>query len=459
MVFSSIEFLLYFLPSFFVCYFLASDKHKNFILLLFSLLFYAYSCYDAEYYILLLLFSLILNYTFSLLIDRNTIRGKISFIVSILFNIFMIFTFKYLDFFIDIVNKVNNTDLMKYHLLLPLGISFYTMQIISYLVDIYRGDTVVQKSFIKFSTYIIMFPQLVAGPIVRYNNIKNELYDKNISKSNIIEGIITFVFGLSSKVIVANQVSVIILDINRNITNMSFMMSWTSAIFYLIQLYFDFYGYSLMAIGLGKIIGFNIPKNFDLPFFSKSITEFWRRWHISLSTFLRDYVYIPLGGSKKGLIRTIINLIFVFFVSGLWHGAYYNYVLWGLFFGIVVAIERLFLSKILNKLNIISHIYAFLVAVIIFVLFANENLENAKILYQNMFTPNTIINEQFLEVVKINWKQMLLGGLCAININGLIYNKIKDNRIILGIIVIILIDIDTLLIIKGYNDPFMYFRF
>ena len=369
--------------------------------------------------------------------------------------------------------------MVKLNLMLPIGISFYTFQIVSYLIDVYYEKIDVEKNIINFSTYVIMFPQLIAGPILRFGDIMSQTkQERKIKIKDFSSGMKIFVIGLASKVIVANQLSLVDLDIrNYGLESMSLIIAWSGAIAYAMQLYFDFYGYSLMAIGLSKMMGFDIIENFKDPFLSKTVSEYWRRWHISLGTWFRDYLLYPILLSNpikkirkdvskifsKNFANFVVNVIatfFVWFTTGLWHGANYNFILWGLYFFIFLNIEQLFLEKILIKTKVISHIYLIIVITISFVIFSNENFTEMILYLKKMFDyKNIMYYDMFDKTILFNIKSIILGILFVIKFPQFIYKKISNIKIIDFIIISILLVVSLFLIYKGYNDPFMYFRF
>lgn len=466
MLFNSFKFILEFLPIFFICFFFTENKYKNYVVLIFSLIFYFNSCFDNINHFFIFLLSLCINFLFAKIIStyKNNYR-KIVLIISIIFNILILIYFKYFNFIIDIFSHINNNILnFKKGIVLPLGISFYTMQIISYLVDVYNNKSLNNLSFIKFSTYISMFPQLIAGPIVRYTDIEQQLSYDNINKENIINGFTIFVFGLSSKVILANLLSYVDLDVNENILYLSSATCWLSSICSMLQLYFDFYGYSLMSKGLCKMMGIDILDNFNSPLLSNSITIFWRRWHISLSNFFRDYVYIPLGGNRNGEYKTYINLFIVFLITGIWHGADITFVIFGVLFGIFVVVERILskydiYKKFLNN-KVLSHIYTFFVVIIIFVFFFRDGIELSINYLKNMFFINAeLINNQFFNIVNNNYKGIILAIVFLLELPQRFYKKYIKTIHAKYLITILLFILDLIVIYQGYNDPFMYFRF
>ena len=391
MVFSSMTFIWIFLPILLFVYYISKEKYRNIILLIFSLIFYSWG---EPKYIVLMLISILVNYIFGRILDKcNKKKNKtIVLIFSIIFNLGLLVYFKYFNFIAtNIDNIIGNNVIPNKNIVLPIGISFYTFQIMSYIIDLYRGDIKVQKNLLNLALYISFFPQLIAGPIVKYKDIDEQLQKRTVTIEKFSNGIKRFVYGLAKKVIFANTLAYIADTIfNSNIEFLNMPIAWLGAICYTLQIYFDFSGYSDMAIGLGKMFGFEFMENFNLPYISESITEFWRRWHISLSTWFKEYLYIPLGGNRKGKIRTYINLLIVFFATGIWHGASWNFVVWGLFNGFFLVIERIKLKELLdkNKLKFINHIYALLVIIFGWVLFRADTLKSALQYMKIMISPS-----------------------------------------------------------------------
>lgn len=468
MVFSSMIFLWMFLPIILFVYFISNNKFKNIILLLGSLLFYAWG---EPKYIILMLISILINYILGLLIDRFN-KKKLILIIGILINLGLLGYFKYFNFGIDIVNRVfGNGTLTSRNIILPIGISFYTFQILSYIVDLYRGEIKVQKNILNLALYVSFFPQLIAGPIVKYKDIEKEINNRIVTIDLFSDGVRRFVYGLSKKVIFANTLALVTDNILVNdILSLNTPILWLAAITYTLQIYFDFSGYSDMAIGLGKMFGFHFQENFNLPYISQSITEFWRRWHISLSTWFKEYLYIPLGGNRKGKIRTYINLLIVFFVTGLWHGASFNFIAWGLYYGFFLIIEKIFLLKLLkyNKFKFINSIYTLLVVIIGWVLFRSNGLLNAiqiiKLMFNFDFKTIYVLLPTFinLKTVYIIVLGILFAGPFQLLLNKLKnkdrlikFYKSKIEFIIIGILMIISI---SEMVANSYN-PFIYFRF
>lgn len=374
MLFSSITFLYYFLPLTLLVYFAAPKECKNTVLLLASLVFYGWG---EPKYVMLMGLSILLGYVFGLLVERyrENRAGKILCICSVCVTLSFLLCFKYADFFLTNVNAVTGLHLPLLRLALPIGISFYTFQIISYTVDVYRGEAA-QRNIIRLAAYVSMFPQLIAGPIVRYSNIAGQLKDREHSWSGAAWGIRRFVTGLAKKILIANQLGELC-GVFRASEEKSVLFYWMYAVAFALQIYFDFSGYSDMAMGLGRLFGFRFQENFNYPYISASITEFWRRWHISLGTWFRDYVYIPLGGNRRGRGRQFFNILVVWILTGFWHGAAWNFMAWGLFFAVLLIIEKQWLLQILEKSRLWSRVYTLLFVMISFVIFNAQSLEPA----------------------------------------------------------------------------------
>jgi len=388
MVFSSTVFLFIFLPLVLIINFLLKQEYRNFFLLLASLVFYAWG---EGILVLLMLFSIGVNYLsglgISFFLEKKRILSKWILGFSVAINLGLLFYYKYANFLVEIFQELGlNLDYDHKSILLPIGISFFTFQGISYLVDVYRRETEVQENLFHLGLYISFFPQLIAGPIVRYQDIAEEIKERTTDVPLFTEGVIRFIRGLAKKVIIANSTALIadqVFSLPGN--EISVVSAWLGILCYTIQIYFDFSGYSDMAIGLGKMLGFNFKENFNYPYISKSIQEFWRRWHISLSTWFRDYLYIPLGGNRKGLGRTYANLIIVFFITGLWHGASWNFIFWGLFHGLFLILER---SKVLNTVKwpiFLQHLYVLVVVILGWVFFRAETMTEAISYLGSMF--------------------------------------------------------------------------
>lgn len=372
MLFSSLTFLYLFLPIVLIVYFLVPKNWKNGVLLLASLVFYFFG--ERAYTALMVLASLS-GYVHGLLIDRfrGRVLSKVFLISSLVVGLGMLVYFKYTDFFLSNINLLLGTEIPLLRVIMPIGISFFTFQILSYTIDVYRGKAKVQKNFFKLATYVSLFPQLIAGPIVRYTTVAEELDHRTHSVSDAAYGTVRFLIGLGKKVLIANQLGAFV-EVFRNAAEPTVLFYWLYAVAYTLQIYFDFSGYSDMAIGLGRIFGFHFLENFNYPFISSSVTEFWRRWHISLGTWFRDYVYIPLGGNRVKLPRHLFNIFVVWMITGFWHGANWNFILWGLFFAVFLIAEKLTKKYFERIPRVLRHIYLLLIVVISFVLFNATSL-------------------------------------------------------------------------------------
>ncbi|MGG0245736.1 MBOAT family O-acyltransferase, partial [Bacillus mycoides] len=387
MVFSSLIFLFIFLPLALIVYYVSPKVLRNLILFIISLIFYAWG---EPVYIVIMIFSTIFDYINGILIDKYRNRKGIKkaiFINSIVINLGILGFFKYYGFVIENINTLFNLNIQVETLPLPVGISFYTFQTMSYVIDVYLGKVQAQKNIISFGTYVTMFPQLVAGPIVKYSDIDKQLQERKVTLDRFGEGMELFIRGLALKVLLANNIGLLWTSVKAtSISELTILTAWIGIIAFAFQIYFDFRGYSAMAQGLGKMFGFDFPENFNYPYISKSVTEFWRRWHISLGSWFREYVYIPLGGNRTGLIKQLRNLLIVWFLTGLWHGANWNFIVWGLYFGLFVTLEKLFLFKWLkNQMSFIGHVYTLIIVLIGWVFFEFENLSVAMNFIGTMF--------------------------------------------------------------------------
>ena len=463
MVFSSIPFIFFFLPIFLIIYYLVPFKIKNIILLIFSLIFYAWG---EPVYIILMIFSSVVDYTNGMLLNKtkNKTKRKIILWESIIINLGLLGIFKYSDFLITNINNLFNLDISLLNLPLPIGISFFTFQTMSYTIDVYRKKVKPEKNFLNFMTYVSMFPQLIAGPIVRYETISEELQTREISLNNFSSGMIRFLDGLFKKVLIANTVGALYLEISTNYTMYSALTLLIGLIAFAIQIYFDFSGYSDMAIGIGKMLGFNYLENFNYPYISKSITEFWHRWHISLSSFFKDYVYIPLGGSRTTTTKHIRNILIVWFLTGLWHGASWNFILWGLYFGIILLIEKFVLKNLLAKLpNIFKHIYSLILILIGWLLFAFEDFATLINYTKRLFGfNNNILGNDFYFFISNFVIILIISFIFATPFGKHIKEfmmKKKGLNIILGLSYIGLFIITIALLVSDTYNPFLYFRF
>ncbi len=465
MLFSSITFLYYFLPLTVAFYFLVPRRLKNVVLLFASLVFYGWG---EPKYIRLLGLTVVLGYGFGLLVERyrNKRAGRILCITSVVVTLSFLVYFKYADFFLSNIHAVTGWNIALLRLTLPIGISFYTFQIISYTIDVYRGETA-QRSLIDLAAYVTMFPQLIAGPIVRYSDIADQLSARQHSWHGAAEGIRRFVIGLAKKILLADQLGELC-SVFRASDEKSVLFYWMYACAFTLQIYFDFSGYSDMAIGIGGVFGFRIPENFNYPYISKTITEFWRRWHISLGTWFRDYVYIPLGGNRKGRWRQLFNILVVWLLTGFWHGAAWNFILWGLLFAVLLTVEKLWLLRKLEKSRIVSRIYTLLFVLFGFVIFNAENVGQAVSDLGGMIGVGglPLISDETLYNLRSFGIVLLAGGIGATpvvrNLAGKVSEHPAGDRILefvepVGLAVLMLVM--TAYLVDGSFQAFLYFRF
>ena len=466
MLFSSVPFLFYFLPAALILYFLVPGRFKNFILLLASLFFYAWG---EPKYVLLMLVSIVQGYLFGLLVEKH--RGekasKLFLALSVLVSLGLLGYFKYADFFLSSVNAVTGLSLPLLKLSLPIGISFYTFQVLSYVIDVYRGETAAQKSFIDLAAYVSLFPQLIAGPIVRYSDVAGQLRDRTHSVSAAAEGVRRFTVGFAKKVLLANQFGALA-SAYKQTQDASVLFVWLYALAFLLQVYFDFSGYSDMAIGLGRILGFRFPENFNYPYISASITEFWRRWHISLGSWFRDYLYIPLGGSRKGKARQLLNILIVWLATGLWHGAAWTFVLWGLWFAVLLLIEKLWLLPLLERRRVLAHVYTLFFVTLGFVLFDADSAAQALSRIGAMLGAGglPLSSAQAVYYLKSYGPLLLFGILCATPLPKKALSALREKRgaksvldALEPIALLVPLLIGTAFLVDGSFNPFLYFRF
>ena len=466
MLFSSIPFLYYFLPCVILLYLIAPKCLKNTVLLLASLVFYAWG---EPKYVVLMVATVLLGYVFGLLIER--FRGKwpakLFLILSLAVDLGFLAYFKYADFFITNFNAVTGLSVALLHIALPVGISFYTFQILSYTVDVYRGDAKAQRNPINLATYIALFPQLIAGPIVRYSDIALQLNERKHTMDKIAIGVRRFIIGLGKKILIADMFAGFCSTFMES-NDKSVLFFWLYAIAYSLQIYFDFSGYSDMAIGLGKMFGFDFLENFNYPFISGSITEFWRRWHMSLGTWFRDYVYIPLGGNRVSKWRGIFNIFVVWMLTGFWHGASWNFVLWGLFFGILLLIEKLWLLKYLKKAKVWNHFYVLILILFSFVLFASVDLGDLATNLKGMIGLGGVpfISDETVYYLRSYAVIFILAIVGATPIVKKAVLAVQNNKIGAKILAVaepialaVLLLVMTGYLVDGSFSPFLYFRF
>ena len=457
MLFSSITFLYYFLPCVLVLYFLVPRQFKNFILLISSLFFYAWG---EPKLVFLMMITILVGYVLGILTEKHCKYKKVYLVFAILFSLGTLGYFKYADFFITNFNATTGLSVPLLRIALPIGISFYTFQILSYNIDVYWGNVKAQKNILHLATYITMFPQLIAGPIVRYKDVALQLENRTHSIDKIGLGVRRFILGLSKKILIANVLGELC-EIFRQSNEKSVLFYWMYAIAFSLHIYFDFSGYSDMAIGLGKIFGFDFIENFNYPYISKSITEFWRRWHMSLGTWFRDYVYIPMGGSRVKPVRMLFNVAVVWMLTGFWHGAAWNFVLWGVFFAVLLVVEKLFLLKQLEKSKIVSHIYVLLLVVISFVIFNATSLAQIGQDIGGMFGAGNIplVSAETIYYLKSYGFVFVLGLIGSTPLPRKLVGKMKVTPYLEPVALLILLVVVTAYLVDGSFNPFLYFRF
>lgn len=468
MLFSSIVFLFTFLPAVMILYYLLPVRFRNVILLLASLVFYAWG---EPVYLFLMLLSILFNYFSGLDIARNLQdkrAAKQSLVFNLIINLAVLGFFKYEGFVLDTLNGILPVHISYHALPLPIGISFYTFQILSYIIDVYRGNVKVQTNLPNFALYVTMFPQLIAGPIVQYADVDEQLASREVSWTKFGEGSMYFIRGLAKKVLLANTSGMIFTEVSGLAKgNIAVMTAWLGAFAYMFQIYFDFSGYSDMAIGLGKMLGFEFNMNFNYPYVSKSITEFWRRWHISLSSWFRDYVYIPLGGNRVSKIKHIRNLLIVWFLTGLWHGAAWNFVAWGLYYGVILIIEKYLLSPVLDRLpDVVRHIYSIVLVVIGWVLFFSSSFGQAADYIRVMFGAGAhgFADRESMYLLTSNlilWLILIFGStpLVHFRYEHMLRSKKWNTTIINSVVYAALFIVCIAYLVTETYNPFLYFRF
>lgn len=468
MLFSSFVFLFTFLPAVMILYYLLPVRFRNVILLLASLVFYAWG---ESVYLFLMLLSILFNYFSGLDIARNLQdkrAAKRSLVFNLIINLAVLGFFKYEGFVLDTLNGILPVHISYHALPLPIGISFYTFQILSYIIDVYRGNVKVQTNLPNFALYVTMFPQLIAGPIVQYADVDEQLASREVSWTKFGEGSMYFIRGLAKKVLLANTSGMIFTEVSGLAKgNIAVVTAWLGAFAYMFQIYFDFSGYSDMAIGLGKMFGFEFNMNFNYPYVSKSITEFWRRWHISLSSWFRDYVYIPLGGNRVSKIKHIRNLLIVWFLTGLWHGAAWNFVAWGLYYGVILIIEKYFLSPVLDRLpDVVRHIYSIVLVVIGWVLFFSSSFGQAADYIRVMFGAGAhgFADRESMYLLTSNlilWLILIFGStpLVHFRYEHMLRSKKWNTTIINSVVYAALFIVCIAYLVTETYNPFLYFRF
>lgn len=471
MVFSSIAFIMYFMPVFFLVYYILPASYKNAWLFLASLGFYYYGVRGNPGYLLLMIMSVVVNFVAGKLIAaQKTKRARKAWlVVGVVYDLGWLILFKYLGFLIENLNALFGAmhvkvQLETWNLILPIGISFYTFQIISYLVDVYRRETKAEKSLISLGTYLCMFPQLIAGPIVNYHLIQEQLHKRKHSMEKVESGLKVFALGLAYKVLLANRVGHLWTEVTAiGYESISTPLAWMSIVAYSLQLYFDFYGYSLMAIGLGRMMGFDFPQNFNNPYMAVSMTDFWRRWHMTLGGWFREYVYIPLGGNRGGFAKTVRNMFVVWLLTGLWHGASWNFVLWGLLLFVLLFVEKAGLGKVLERHKALGHIYMILWIPLSWLVFVITDLSQLGIYLQKLFpffgnARTVLFQGDYLKYGKTYGIYLVLGILFATGVQEKLLKKNK-NRLWVILLLLALFWASVYCMYLGMDDPFLYFRF
>ena len=462
MVFSSILFLFRFMPAAFAIYYLVPRRFKNFTLLVLSLIFYSWG--EAKYFPIMIA-STVVDYTASGLIEShrdNKLICRLGLIYSVVFNLGMLGFFKYTNFFVGNLNALFGLNLPTISFVLPLGISFYTFQTMSYTIDVYLGKVKAERNIIDFGAFVVLFPQLIAGPIVRYTDINRELKERQINLPQIQDGIKLFILGLGSKVLIANNVGALWTEIEaigagEGFLSISTPLAWMAVFAYSLQIYFDFSGYSLMAIGLGKMLGFEFPKNFDFPYISRSFTEFWRRWHMTLGSWFREYLYIPLGGNRVSRPRLYFNLFVVWAATGFWHGASWNFIFWGLFFFVFLVIERMGFKQVLERHSAFSHVYVIFFLLLSWALFAVTDLGMLGDLFTRMFVPAGGVD--WIYYLRNYIVVFILGTVLSTPALKGLYLRLEKNNVFCLIFFGAIFLASTAYLVDATYNPFLYFRF
>ncbi len=477
MVFSSLLFVFQFLPIALILYYITPKKYKNLTLFIVSLVFYSWG--EVRYFPIMMA-TILVNYGGSLAIEGLDKRAaaaenekKNRSLLSLRYAVFLavlvtslgfLFVFKYLGFFTENINSVFHVTIPLIELTLPLGISFYTFQTLSYSIDVYNRKVEAEHNFIDLSAFVVLFPQLIAGPIVRYTDIHRELKERKISGTDLGDGMEEFILGLAKKVLIANNVGALWTEVEAlGFNSVSTGLAWLGIIAFTLQIYFDFSGYSQMAIGLGRMLGFHFPKNFDAPYSSRSVTEFWRRWHITLSSWFREYVYFPLGGNRKGYWRTTFNLFVVWTLTGFWHGASWNFIFWGLYFFVLLSIEKLGFIGFLNKHKFLSHVYALLAIVVGWALFAITDFSQLGIFLSKLFVPTFLTSDGaavgIVYYLRNYAVSLIIGCWFSTALSSRLYSKLRENLIVRNVLLIVLFLICVAYLVDSTYNPFLYFRF
>lgn len=464
MVFSSLQFILLFMPIFFGCYYVAPSKIKNAVLFIGSMCFYFISAiHNPEHFIVFLL-SILADYSAGILIEKYPRHKKGLLTSVIVLHLISLSIFKYSGFVIGEINRLNPSLSLTADIALPIGISFYTFQGISYVVDVYRGKSRAQQSLLKYAVYISMFEQLIAGPIVTYGKVERELSERKIKTSSVLKGIGIFIFGLGLKVLLANPLGKLWSQTCAiGFESISTPLAWMAIAAFTFQIYFDFFGYSLMAIGLGRMLGFTLPKNFDHPYTSLTMTEFWRRWHMTLGNWFKEYLYIPLGGNRNGTIATVRNLFIVWLLTGLWHGAGYNFILWGVSLFVIIFIEKFFIGEFLNKNPVVARLYMLILIPITWSVFAIEDIGQIGVFFTRLFPffgqgVWSTFRYDYLKYLKLYYPFLIVGTLFSTRLPYNFLKRIKSRAFIV-LLLFMIFTASIYCMYRGFDDPFLYFRF
>lgn len=464
MVFSSLVFLFAYLPITLLAYYLVPRQGRNIFLFIVNLVFYGWG---EPKLVLLMVFNIFFNYIGGWLVDKyraDAKKKKLFLILTCVLDIGILAVFKYTGMITETLNMLPFLNIPELQISLPIGISFYTFQTMSYVIDVYRDDAPVSKNFINFGTYVALFPQLIAGPIVRYRDVAEQLVNRRETLEMFTRGVKLFMVGLAKKVIIANTMGTLTTNIFATTDENGVVGTWVGMIAYTFQIYFDFSGYSDMACGLGNMLGFEFLKNFNYPYIAKSITDFWRRWHISLSTWFKEYVYIPLGGNRKGVKRQILNLLIVWGLTGLWHGAAYNFVLWGLYYGLLLILEKFVLKKFLDRLpSFVQHIYTLFIVIIGWGLFYFTDIGQLGEFMVDLFNfGNGICGNQAFNLIMSNLPMLIIAAVASTPLAAMLYNRFEHTRFMwipetlycMGVL-----GVSTASLVNQSYNPFLYFRF
>lgn len=465
MVFSSLQFIFLYLPLFLGCYYLLPRRMRNMVLLTGSLTFYVVGTIHHPEHFILFVLSIILDFVLGIWIEHYPEKKKIFLTVGIIFHLINLSVFKYLGFIMGEIEKCIPSLHFSSEIVLPIGISFYTFQGISYIADVYRGKIKAETSLLRYSVYISMFEQLIAGPIVTYSQVRRELHRRTINLSLVINGFCIFVFGLGFKVLLANPISKLWSQTCAiGFESVSTPLAWMAILAFSFQIYFDFFGYSFMAIGLGKMLGFKLPKNFNHPYLSVTMTEFWRRWHMTLGAWFREYVYIPLGGNRKGTIITIRNLFIVWMLTGVWHGAGYNFLLWGFLLFCILIVEKYFIGDFLNKNRVIGHFYMLLLIPLTWAVFAIEDMGQLGIFFTRLFPifgqgAMSVFRYDYIKYFHLYYPFFIAGFLFSTRLPYRVLKRMKKRPVLIYVMVMIIFTASVYCMYRGFDDPFLYFRF